>query len=326
MATKFFYNPNTLSYETVSIPLKTRLTRLGLSFCMAVGLSTIAIFTFSHFFGTPKSYILRQANEDLLVKYNLLMVRLDNTNRDLNELMERDNNVYRSIFEADIIPASVRNAGMNGIARYEPLLGNSYTVPVAQALIMMNRVAKKVYIQSRSLDEIAEYVLQKEIMMECIPSIQPLNMSDPKIRVSQAFGLRVDPIYRVLQMHQGIDLACPVGTPIYATGNGVVTEAKYSIHGYGNTLLIDHGFGYKTRYGHFDQIKVSQGDIVKRGEIIGASGNTGKSSGPHLHYEVRYKDSAVNPINFFSDDITAEEFDRIIKALANDNGAYGTGY
>jgi murein DD-endopeptidase MepM/ murein hydrolase activator NlpD len=192
---------------------------------------------------------------------------------------------------------------------------------------MMNRVAKKVYIQSRSLDEIAEYVLQKEIMMECIPSIPPLNISNPKIRFTEgSFGWRIDPIYRVLQMHEGIDLAGPVGTPIYATGNGVVTEAKYSIHGYGNVVLVDHGFSYKTRYAHLDQIKVNQGDIVKRGEIVGTLGSTGKSTGPHLHYEVRYKGSAVKPINFFSNDITAEEFDRIIKVLANDNVAYGTGY
>ncbi|MDR1227045.1 MAG: M23 family metallopeptidase [Prevotellaceae bacterium] len=289
-------------------------------------LSTAAIFTFSHFFNTPKSYILKQANEDLLVKYSLLMARLSSTNRSLNELMERDNKVYRSIFEVDVIPVSVRNAGMGGVARYEPLLSIPNTVPVAQALIMMDRITKKAYIQSKSLDEIAGYAVQKEMMMECIPSIQPLNMSDPKVRISAAFGWRTDPIYRVLQMHDGIDLASPAGTPIHVTGNGVVEEAKFNIHGYGNTVLVDHGFGYKTRYAHLDKIIAQKGNLIKRGEVIGTVGNTGKSTGPHLHYEVRYKSSATNPINFFSDDITAEEFDKIIKALANVNSVYGTDY
>jgi len=328
LAKRYIYNEKTLSYEVVIIPLRVQLQRLLAYTLLGVVLSTVAVYAFSHFFETPRTVFMRQQNDELQMKYEFLMQRFRQTDAALTELLQRDNKVYRSIFEADIIPLSVRESGMGGVGRYEPLLANPQTRVAAEAALLMDKITKKAYIQSKSLDEISGLASQKERMIECIPSIQPLNLSNPKIRVSAPFGLRTDPIYRVQAMHEGIDFAGPIGTPIFATGDGMVSLARYdfSMHGYGNVLDIDHGFGYKTRYGHLSEIKVQLGETVKRGQLIALMGNTGKSTGSHLHYEVQYKGHVVNPINFFSDDISAEEFNKIIEALSGKTFDLATDY
>ncbi len=326
LAKRYIYNEKTLSYEVVSIPLKVRLRQLLVYTLVGTALSTAAVYTFSHFFETPRTVIMRRQNEDLQLKYAFLMQRSRQTDAQLTELLQRDNKVYRSIFETDEIPISVRETGMSGAGRYELLLGNPQTRVVAEASLLMDKITKKAYIQSKSFDEVSDYAHQKEQMIVCIPSIQPLNISDPKIRISALYGYRSDPIYRVLKFHDGVDFAGPVGTPIYASGNGIVKEAKFNYHGYGNMVIVDHGFGYKSRYAHLSAINVSVGDTVTRGQVVALLGNTGKSTGPHLHYEVIYKDNAVNPINFFGDDIGAEEFEKIMEALSGRTEGLATDY
>jgi hypothetical protein len=327
MAKKYVFNQHTLSYEVVRLPLKKRILHfLAITTTILVSYTAV-IFIYSHFFDTPKAVLLKQSNEDLLVKYKLMTKMFQEKDMELNELMQRDNMVYRSIFETDIIPLSIRESGLGDIGRYEHLLTNEQTITATQALMLMDKVTKKAYIQSKSLDEIALFTLQKEQMIDCIPSIQPIPISNPRVRISALYGPRKDPIYRSMNMHHGIDLAGPLGTSVHATGNGKVIEARFSIHGYGNTVLVDHGFGYRTRYAHLDKINVKKGDAVKRGEVVGLLGNTGKSTGPHLHYEVIYRRNTVNPINFFSDDISIEEFDRIITAVSTNNSEeLGMGY
>ena len=326
MARYYIYNEETLSYEAVSIPLKVQLRRLLTYALLGVVLSTAAIYTFSYFFETPRSVLMRRQNDAMQMRYELLMQRFRQTDAALTDLLQRDNKVYRSIFEADIIPLSVRESGMGGAGRYELLLAKPQTKIVAEASLLMDKITKKAYIQSKSLDEISRLASQMEQMIECIPRIQPLNLSNPKIRVSAAFGPRIDPIYRVQSWHDGIDFAGPVGIPIYATGEGRVIRARhdFSPYGYGNVVDIDHGFGYKTRYAHLSEIKVELGEAVQRGQLIALLGNTGKSTGPHLHYEVQYKGQTVNPINFFSDDINAEEYNKIIEALSGKTAGLAT--
>jgi murein DD-endopeptidase MepM/ murein hydrolase activator NlpD len=289
-----------------------------LAVTLACALSTIAIYVFSYFFETPRAAIMRQQNEELQIKYDFLLQRFRQTNDELNELMQRDNKVYRSIFEADPIPLSVRESGMGGIKRYDRLLSDAQTEPAAKALILMDKITKKVYIQSKSFDEISEYVREKEEMILCIPSIQPLNLSDPKVHFSSSYGWRFDPHFHVQKFHHGIDFGGPIGTPIYATGSGKVEKAGWNWGGFGNMVLINHGFGYHTRYAHLSEIKVQQGEKITRGQLIGLMGNTGRSRGTHLHYEVLFKNEDVNPINFFNADISEDEYNKIIRMLKED--------
>ncbi|MDR3189000.1 MAG: M23 family metallopeptidase [Prevotellaceae bacterium] len=322
MAKHYTFNPHTLSYEILGIPFKVRIYRIALSIALACTLSTIAIYVFSHFFETPRAALIKQRNEELQMKYDFLLNRFRQTDDELNELMHRDNKVYRSIFEADPIPLSVREAGMGGVKSYEKLLANAQTERAAKALILMDKIMKKVYIQSKSFDEIIEYVRDKEEMIFCIPSIQPINISNPKVRFSSSYGWRPDPFFKVQTFHHGLDFAGPIGTPIYAAGSGKVEKAEFNRGGYGNMVLIDHGFGYQTRYAHLSDIKVQKGEKVTRGQLIGLLGNTGgRSTGPHLHYEVLFKKQDVNPINFFTTDISEEEYNKIIKALKEEADA-----
>ncbi len=299
LAKHYVYNRETLSYEAVSIPLGVRLRQLLIYTVVGVALSTVAVFAFSHFFETPRTVLMHQQNYELQLRYELLMQRFRQTDATLTELLQRDNKVYRSIFEAD-------------------MLSNPQTKVVAEASLLMDKITKKAYIQSKSFDEISSFAHQKELMMDCIPSIQPLNIADPRIRISALFGYRTDPIYRSEAMHNGIDFAGPMGTSIYAAGNGRVINASYNFHGYGYMVMVDHGFGYKTRYAHLSEVKVKRGDVVNRGQIVALMGNTGKSTGPHLHYEVLYKDHPRNPIYFFNNDVGAEEFNKIIEALSGE--------
>jgi murein DD-endopeptidase MepM/ murein hydrolase activator NlpD len=321
MAKHYTFNPHTLSYEILGIPFKVRIYRIALAVALGCVLSTIAIYVFSYFFETPRAALMRQRNEELQIKYEFLLQHFRQTDDELNELMQRDNKVYRSIFEADPIPLSVRESGMGGIKRYEKLLADTQTEHAAKALIFMDKITKKVYIQSKSFDEISEYVREKEEMIFCIPSIQPLNLSDPKVHFSSGYGWRSDPFFHIQTFHRGLDFGGPKGTPIYATGNGKVEKAEFSMGGYGNIVIINHGFGYHTRYAHLSEIKVRKGDKIMRGQLIGLMGNTGlRSTGTHLHYEVRFKGEDVNPINFFNIDISEKEYNKIIQALKEDDG------
>jgi murein DD-endopeptidase MepM/ murein hydrolase activator NlpD len=326
MPKHYTFNSNTLSYETVSIPIKARVVRLLAGVAVGIMVSTIIVYAVSYFFETPRTIVIQQQNDALRMKYDFLMQHFRKANDEINNLLLRDNNVYRSIFEADIIPLQVRESGIASAGSYEKLLANKQTAMVAEALMLMDKIIKKAYVQSKSFDEITIYAHEKEQLMLCIPYIQPVNIANKKIHISALYGLRVDPIFRIQRMHNGIDFAGPVGTPIYTTGNGVIEEARFSIYGFGNTIVVNHGFGHKTRYAHLSDVKVREGDKVARGQVIGLMGNTGKSTGSHLHYEVLLKGYAVNPINFFNDDIDDKEYDKIIEALRGNTKGLGTDF
>ncbi|MDR1343673.1 MAG: M23 family metallopeptidase [Prevotellaceae bacterium] len=319
MAKHYTFDPHTLSYETLGIPLKMRIRRILIAVLLGCVLSTMTIYIFSYFFETPRAAFMRQQNEALQVKYDFLLQRFRQIDNDLNELMRRDNMVYRSIFEADPIPLSVRESGMGGVGRYENLLADAQLEQMVRTLVFMDKITKKVYVQSKSFDEVAAYAREKEEMIFCIPSIQPINLSDPKVHFSGGYGWRSDPFYQVQTFHHGIDFGGPVGTPIYAAGSGRVEKAEFNWGGYGNMVLIDHGFGYHTRYAHLSAINVQKGDKITRGQIVGLMGDTGRSRGTHLHYEVLFKNQDVNPINFFNNDISENEYNKIIKALKEDD-------
>jgi murein DD-endopeptidase MepM/ murein hydrolase activator NlpD len=238
--------------------------------------------------------------------------KIDNLDLLLGEMQDRDDNIYRMIFEAEPIPSSVRKAGYGGSNRYIALDGYVNTDMVVNIAKRIDVLSSQLYVQSKSFDEIYEMAKNKTEMLSCIPAIMPVKKTDI-YRISSHYGQRTDPFYKVTKFHGGIDFSGPVGLGIYSTGDGVVVKVEKNKSGYGNNVLIDHGYGYKTRYAHLHTIKVKKGEKVKRGQEIGTMGNTGKSTAPHLHYEVIKNNKTVNPINFFYNDITPEEYDKILE-------------
>jgi len=230
----------------------------------------------------------------------------------LNDVQDRDDNIYRAIFEADPYPDYKRQLGTGGnpmkFKKYENIQYEDLVVEIAQKLEL---IEKKLSSQSKSFDEVFELTKEKQIMLKAIPSIQPISNRD-LTRIASGFGLRMHPIYKILKMHKGMDFTAPVGTEIYATGDGVVEKVGWT-GGYGKTIMINHGYGYKTRYAHCSKFKCKRGQKVKRGDLIGFVGNTGQSTGPHLHYEVFKNKKQINPVNFFFNDLSAEEYDKVIE-------------
>ena len=224
----------------------------------------------------------------------------------------RDDNIYRMILEADPIPSSVRRAGFGGSNRYVALDGYVNSEMVINTAKRIDIMTSQLYVQSKSFDELFEMAKNKSEMLSCIPAIMPVRGVDI-YRISSHYGQRTDPFYKVTKFHSGIDFSGPEGLGIYATGDGTIAKVEKNKGGYGNCIIVDHGYGYKTRYAHLKSIKVKKGEKVKRGQEIGTLGNTGKSTAPHLHYEVIKNNRAVNPINFFFNDITPEEYDKIIE-------------
>ena len=256
----------------------------------------------------PKTAILRKKNAKLTSKVALLNRQLEQHNENLYALQVRDDGIYRSIFGMNAIPDEIRNSGFSGINRYSEYDGS--LKDVAQKL---DRLMKKTYIQSKSFDEVSLLSRRMGEMVMCIPAIPPMVPDDSKYRFSSPFGWRFHPIYHTQKMHTGVDLVMDSGTPLYATGDGVVHTVKSEATGYGRQIVIDHGFGYKTRYAHMQEVILKVGTPVKRGDCVGLSGNTGSSTGAHLHYEVLYKNNQVNPANYYDLSMTPEEYMTMIR-------------
>ncbi len=313
--TYYLYNPNTLSYERVYPSAKDRffgvLKHLSIGILIGVGL----FFLFARFFDSPVESLLKKENKLLQTQYDILSLRLNNAIEVLDDIQQRDENLYRAIFQTESIPESVRKSGFGGSNRYEHLMSLSNPELVVATTQKMDMLSKQLYIQSNSLEELIDLGKSQEERLKCIPAIQPIANKDLK-RTASGYGMRIDPIYRTPRFHSGMDFSAKVGTDIYATGNGVVTFAGWK-QGYGNCLMIDHGFGYQTVYGHMSKYKARVGQKVKRGEIIGEVGNTGKSTGPHLHYEVIVRGKHDNPAKYYYMDLTPEEYDRMIQIADN---------
>lgn len=283
--------------------------------------ASIILFVAYTFFDSPKEIALKRENEQLKLQYTVINKDVAQIKNVLSNIIHRDNNIYRVIFEAEPISKDVREAGVGGVNRYIGLEGYKFSELVINTRKTIDNISQKLYIQSKSFDEIVELAKQKEELLQSIPAIQPITNED-LTRVASGFGYRIHPIHKIRKMHTGMDFTAPTGTQIYATGDGVIESVKKSKRGYGNHVVIKHQFGYKTRYAHMSRFNVKKGQKVKRGDVIGFVGNTGSSTGPHLHYEVEKDDRKVNPYNYYFNDLTPEEFDRMIELSSSANQSF----
>lgn len=311
----YVYNPRTQTYDRLYPTVRQRWLSILRRLFAGMGLGAATFLLFFILFGSPVERQLRIENSRLLAQYNVLSHRLDEAMGVLQDIQLRDDNFYRVIFQADPIPSAIRQAGYGGTNRYRELMDMANSGLVVATTQKMDLLTKQLYIQSRSFDDVMEMCRSREDMLRCIPAIQPVSNKDLR-QTASGYGLRIDPIYNTTQFHSGMDFSAAPGTDVYATGDGVVVEMRWH-SGYGNTIEIDHGFGYRTLYAHLQEFRTQLGKKVVRGEVIGGVGNTGKSTGPHLHYEVHVKGEVVNPINYYYMDLSAEDYDRMIRIAAN---------
>lgn len=309
------YNPKTLEYERVYPSAKERAAVVLRNLSLGLVIGIIAFFAFIHFFNSPMETLLRKENKLLQTQYEMLLKELGQANDVLEDLQQRDEHLYRAIFHADSIPMSIRKSGFGGSNRYEHLKGLPNSDLVVETTQKMDMLKKQLYVQSNSLEELVSLGKNLEHKIRCIPAIQPVSNKDLK-RTASGYGMRIDPIYHIPRFHSGMDFTADTGTDIYATGNGTVVYASWK-QGYGNCVIIDHGYDYRTLYGHIDKYKVRVGQQVSRGEIIATVGNTGKSTGPHLHYEVMYRGRHDNPAKYYFQDLTPEEYDQMLQIAEN---------
>ena len=316
---RYILNPRTLVYEVKKRSKMSSLWRFVALSAVSLCMAALYFWVYTSVLGLepPKTLLLRKQNAEWCSKVEVMNRHLDQYDEALASLQMRDDDIYRSIFGMDEIPAEVRNAGFGGVNRYAHYDAVDPDGLLKGTVVRLDVLAKKSYVQSRSFDEVALLSKRAGDMASCIPAIPPINPDPAKYRFSSSFGYRKDPISGRTARHTGVDFAMKTGNPIYVTGDGVVESVKFEFFGYGNHVVIDHGFGYKTRYAHLKSIGVVEGMKVKRGECIGLSGNSGKSSGPHLHYEVIYKGSPVNPANYYDLTITPEEYATMVQNTAD---------
>ncbi len=318
---KYYYNTNTLRYEKLETPLHVKLLRV-LGFISAAIVTAIIIVSIAYkYFPSANEKRLMQYNQTLQEQYLVLDEKTRKMQQDLKELEERDNEVYRVIFEANPIPDSVRAKELDQKKELDVVMSMTNFQLENSIVQTMNNLATRMERQTQSYKEIAGFIKNKEQLLAATPAIQPLSNADLK-RIASGFGYRIDPVYKTVKFHAGLDFSAPQGTPIYATANGVVRTAGNLANGYGNHVVINHGYGYETLYGHMYRIKVKNGQRVKRGEIIGWVGNTGKSTAPHCHYEVHKNGTRLDPVYFFYNDLTPEQFNRLLKIAASSNQSF----
>ena len=315
---KYFYNTHTLRYEKLTVPLRVKLLRIfGFIATSLVTAGLIVWFGFKYI-GSPNEKLLRQRLDYYEDNYKLLDHRLTQVQQQMTELESRDNKVYRAIFEASPVPDSAR-AKQNEKAEELVLVQSMNDNELLKSMkAQLNALTARASFQLKSYDEIDQMVKDKQKLLSSIPAIQPISNKDLK-ELASGFGSRIDPVYKIPKFHAGLDFAAPQGTPIYATADGRVKLATREDGGYGNHVIVDHGYGYETLYGHMVRIKTRSGSLVKRGEVIGWVGSTGKSTGPHCHYEVHKNGTPVDPVYFFYNDLTPEQFDRLVKIAAASN-------
>jgi len=309
---KYQFNPDTLSYKKVEFNfvedfLKKILSQTGVSILIGVGLFLVAFNTID----SPKLQKLKSENRKILLKYEILQTKLDNSSGLLAEIQNRDDFKYRPIFEADPIPKTIRNAGSGGSDQFEHLKEYYNSEVLIKMNMQVSRLSKQLYVQSKSYDDLVKRIKDKDKMLSCIPAIRPIAGKD-LTRFGSPFGMRMHPILKYRRMHEGVDLTAPQGTKVFAAGDGYVSRAGWN-GGLGENIILDHGYSYKTVYGHLSKLLVKEGQRVKRGDVIGLVGNTGLSTSAHLHYEVRKNNEPVNPVNFYYNDLSDEEYDSMIE-------------
>jgi len=315
---KYYYNTSSLRYEKLETPLRVKLLRIFGFIAAAIVTAVIIAFIAFRFIGSPKEKLLAQQNAALKDDLEDIEKDVQSLVNQMKELENRDNKVYRAIFEANPIPDSARAKEIETekeIAKVEKIRDFQLAAEIKKTLIILKaRIAS----QKKSYEAVEALVKNKEELLAHTPAIQPVSNKDLN-RIASGFGYRIDPVYKTTKFHAGLDFSAPQGTPIYATANGTITTAGNTGNGYGNHVLINHGYGYETLYGHMVRVKVRNGQQVKRGEVIGWVGSTGKSTGPHCHYEVHKYGEKIDPIYFFYNDLSPDQFDQILKKAAASN-------
>lgn len=310
-----------MRFEKLTTPLRVRLLQV-LGYIAASIVTGILIFAITfRYIDSPKEKLLRQQNDDLKQNYKVIEERIKQLQLQMDEIANRDNYVYRSIFESNPIPDSARVKEMEKKKEVQLVQSMGETELVNSMAAQLNNLSLRMAYQVKSFGAIENMVKNKEKLIAAIPSIQPISNRNLN-RVASGFGYRIDPVYKDRRLHPGLDFTAPVGTPIYAAADGVVRDAGFNTGGYGNRVVVNHGFGYETLYAHMVRIKARVGTKVKRGEVIGYVGSTGKSTGPHLHYEVHKNGTQLDPIYFFYNDLTPAQFDRILKLAAASNQSF----
>lgn len=318
---RYRYNTKTLSYEKAVTPLRTRIFRVMSFLGTASVIGAISVFIAFKYLDSPKEKQLVRELEKMRLQYELVDRRIDNMSKVMEDMANRDDNIYRVIFEAEPIPSEIRQAGFGGVDRYSALEGYNNSELMIALTQKADRLTKELYIQSKSFDEVVKMAKGKEKLLASIPAIMPLSNKDLRHQPS-GFGWRTHPIYKTPEFHPGMDFAAPQGTELYATGDGTVSVADDKSQGYGNRVVIDHGYGYQTLYGHMLRSVVKPGQKVKRGEIIGYVGSTGLSTAPHCHYEVRKNGELMNPLNYYYNDLTPEEYAKLIEMSSQASQAF----
>ncbi len=318
---KYYFNTNSLRYEKVVVSFRKRLLRVIGWLATASVFGVITILLAYSYLDSPKEKQLRRELNQMQLQYEILQKRMNLASNVLSDLAKRDDQIYRVVFEAEPIDETVRTAGYGGINRYKDLEGYDNSELMTNASRKIDQLTRQLYIQSKSYEEVFVLARKKNELLASIPGIQPVSNKELN-RIASGFGYRIHPIYKTSMMHEGLDFTAPVGTAIYSTGNGTVEKVESFGRGYGNNVIIDHGFGYKTLYAHMSKFGVRQGQRINRGDIIGYVGNTGSSTGPHLHYEVWKNGNKIDPINFFFNDLTPEQYVRVVELASQQNQSF----
>lgn len=307
-----------MRFEKLETPLRMRLLQVFGFIAASIVTGIIIVLIAFRYIDSPKEKLLRQENDDMKENYAVLKERVKQLELQMDELENRDNEVYRSIFEADPIPDSARIKEMEKTKEVKLVQSMGETELIKSMTAQLNQLSYRLGYQIKSYAAIENMVKNKEKLLLAIPAIQPVSNKDLS-RIASGFGYRIDPVYKTTRFHAGLDFTAPIGVPIYATADGTVKEAGFSTGGYGNHVVINHGYGYQTLYGHMSRIAVRSGQAVKRGQVIGYVGNSGKSTGAHLHYEVIKNGTALDPVYFFYNDLTPAQFDAILKKAKASN-------
>ncbi len=321
---KYYYDTETCRYERVKVSkwdiFLNLLGFFSVSLIIAIGI----FFIFNSYFDSPKEAQLKKDNKELQFYYDMMNKELNNMQKVLLSLQERDDEVYRNIMGTDPIPSSIRQAGIGGAERYKNIIESNLEREklILNMISDLDKVKKQMYIQTKSYDEILELAKNKEKMLSSMPAIQPIPNKELK-RLASGYGMRMHPILKVRRMHEGCDFSAPIGTPIYATGDGEVIRVSTTFGGFGKLVVVDHGYGFVTKYAHMSEFNVKQGDKVKRGDCIGFVGSTGTSTAPHLHYEIHHDGGPINPVHYFYQDVTDGEYEKLLELSSKENQSLG---
>lgn len=310
--TKYKFDPDSLSFDKIRIGIKKIVLRFLAYFVGSLMIAVIYWALFSSFFESPKEKALKREVEQMTVQYNLIHREMASVENVLADLQKTDDNLYRTIFETEPIPVEQREGGFGGINRYAALEGYNNSNLVIETASRLDKIRKKMYVQSKSFDQLISFAKDKGEMLKSLPAIIPISNKD-LTRTASGFGWRIHPIYKISKFHYGMDFTAPLGTEVYVTGNGTVTDVVTSQRGFGKHIVVDHGFGYTTTYAHLNSFNVRVGQKVQRGDIIGFVGNSGTSVANHLHYEIKLNGKNVDPVNYYFEDLNAEEYERMVE-------------